>query len=242
MASIDDLTQESGFVFEGEVQKLGASSATGYPASAETAIVKVTQIVKTTPSLEGYSGQEVTVHLQAPVSLKEGQRAVFFTHGTHYGDGLVVAELGHHAQGAGEMAAELNPALEATRLHDLTQRTAQAELVITGVASAPKRHAHPAIDGTWHRVSEHAADWHVTTVTVESVEKGDHKEKTKDVYFAASTDIAWYRSPKIKEGDRGVWLLHHRDHRGHAVPGLAVTHPLDFRPAEEAELVRSLVK
>ena len=242
MASVHDLAHQSGFVFEAQVERLGASTATGYPAVPETAIVRVTRIVKSTPALSGYEGQQVTVHLQAPVSLKEGQQAVFFTHGAHYGDGLVVAELGH-VVGAASDSAELPNAIQESNVAEMTQRLAQAELVVSGVASAPRRHEPPPAEGAARRrVSEHDPDWWVSTITIESVEKGVYADKTTEVFFPNSMDIAWHRAPKVKEGDRGVWLLHNRDVYGKAVPGRAVTHPLDFRPVEDLDHVRSLLK
>lgn len=143
------------------------------------------------------------------------------------------------------MGAELPNAIQASAQVEMMQRLAQAELVISGVASAPRRYVAPqaaAAATAPRRISEHDPDWWVSTVTVETVEKGVNPDKTKDVLFPNSRDIAWYRSPKIKEGDRGVWLLHNRDYRGKAVPGHAVTHPLDFRPIEELNRVRSLLK
>jgi hypothetical protein len=108
---------------------------------------------------------------------------------------------------------------------------------------AASRHHAPASEaGTWRRVSEHDPDWWVSTINIETVEKGDQKEKTADVLFPNSMDIAWHRAPKIKEGDRGVWLLHNRDVYGKAAPGRAISHPLDFRPIEDIEHVRSLLK
>jgi hypothetical protein len=62
------------------------------------------------------------------------------------------------------------------------------------------------------------------------------------VLFARSMDIAWYGAPKVKAGDRGVWLLHRRDTRGKPVPDLAIVHPLDFQPAPELENVRALLR
>src|ERR1700733_7889875 len=140
MASIEELTQQSGFVFEAQVQQLGASSASGYPAAAETAVVRITKILKSTPALSGYEGQEITVHLQTPVTLKTGQQAVFFTHGVHYGDGLVVGEIGHSPGAAASNQAELSSAAQAGDDFEFQQRLAQAELVITGRAGDPKPH------------------------------------------------------------------------------------------------------
>ena len=223
MASVHDLTHQSGFVFEAQVEQLGASTASGYAASAETAIVRVTHIIKSTPALSGYEGERITVHLKAPVSVTVGQQAVFFTHGIHYGDGLVVAELGNTPGAASAIDSELHTALQASGDAEISQRLAQAELVVTGVAGPPRRYTAPqATPGPLRRPSEHDPDWWTSTITIETVEKGVHTAKTTDVLFACSMDIAWHRSPKVKEGDRGCWMLHNTDHRGRPVPARAV--------------------
>jgi hypothetical protein len=243
MPSIHDLALQSGFIFEAQVERLGASTASAYPAAPETAVVRVSRIIRATPALAGYEGQRITVHLQAPVAVKEGDQAVFFTHGTHYGDGLVVAELGHARGVASGMAEQLNGAMQSSAAAEVMQRLGQAEVVVSGVASTPRRHEPPASEaGTSRRVSEHDPDWWVSTINIDTVEKGDQKTKTAEVFYPNSMDIAWYRAPKIKEGDRGVWLLHNRDVYGKAVPGLAVTHPVDFRPIQDLEYVRSLLR
>jgi hypothetical protein len=207
----------------------------------------VTKILKATPSLAGYEGQLVTVHLQAPASHQVGQQSVFFTHGIHYGEGLVVSEIGTVGGGVTALAPDFNNAAQASADTEMTQRLAQAELVISGVASDPKPYmagpaAAPGVEMPIRRVSEHDPDWWSATVSVDSVEKGTHSGKTADVIYPNSMDVVWFRAPKIKAGDHGVWLLHNRDHRGRPVPALAVTHPLDFRPIAEAERVRNLLK
>jgi hypothetical protein len=137
-------------------------------------------------------------------------------------------------------------AVQASADTEMTQRLAQAELVVSGSASAPKPYSPPSIAmaaGTpIRRVSEHDPDWWSATITVDSVEKGSHSAQTTEVLYPNSMDVVWSRSPKIKKGDRGVWLLHNRDHYGKPVPALAITHPLDFRPIAEASRVRSLLK
>jgi len=243
MPSIHDLTHQSGFVFEGQLERLGASTATQYPAVAETAIVHITRIIKSTPALAGYGGLRVTVHLRAPVILKEGEQAVFFTHGTHYGDGLVVAEIGHIVGGASNIAGQLSAAVQSSQVPEMVQRLAQADLVVSGVASAPRRHElKTATAISPRRISEHDPDWWVSTITIETVEKGVYKDKTTEAFFPNSMDIAWHSVRKIKQGDRGIWLLHNRDIYGKAVPGRALSHALDFRPAQDLDHVRSLLK
>jgi hypothetical protein len=119
---------------------------------------------------------------------------------------------------------------------ELTQRLAQADTVISGVVVATVPFQAQGLG------SEHSPDWQRATIEIESVEKGHVTAKTIDVLFANSTDIAWYRSPKLKKGDRGVWLLHKRDPFGRATPGLAVVHPADQRPIADLERVRGLLK
>jgi len=124
---------------------------------------------------------------------------------------------------------------------ELMQRLTQTDLVITGVAGAPRKYlAEPATPGP-RPVSEHDPDWWVSTIKVESVEKGVHAGGTVDILFPHSMDIAWARSPKVKEGDHGTWLLHHRDQYGKVVPSYAVVDPLDFQPIEQIHRVRTLV-
>jgi hypothetical protein len=245
MPSVHDLMHRSGFVFEGTVEQLGASSSSTYPAAEQTAIVQVTRVVKSTPALSGFQGQRVTVHLTPPVTIAAGQRATFFTHGVHYGDGLVLTEVGLIQEAAALAPTDLSAAVQASADTDMTQRLAQADLVVSGVAAAARPLNPPqalAAGVPLRHISEHDPNWWVVTVTVDSVEKGDHDAPTKDVLFANSTDIAWARAPKIKQGDRGVWLLHTTDVYGRPVPAHAVTHPLDFQPASEVARVRSLVK
>jgi len=240
MPSVHDLTQQAGFVFEAEVEQLGASTASGFPATSETAVVGVTKIFKGPASLAQFAGQRVTVVLQRPVNLKAGQSASFFTHGLHYGEGLVVREVGNVPPEA-TMNSQVNSAAQAGSDNDLTQRLAQADMVVTGVAGAPKKYVADPTAGP-RRISEHDPDWWVSTIKVDSVEKGVHSGATKDILFPHSMDIAWHRSPKVKEGDRGTWLLHNRDQYSKSVPSHAVVHPLDFQPMVQLERVRALLK
>jgi hypothetical protein len=241
MVSIQDLTVQAPFVFEGQIEQLGASAVNGFPASSETAVVSVTSILKSSQSLAGYVGQRVTVQLQPPVTLQAGQGAVFFTEGVYFGDGLVVREIGNAPSGEPTMAAQMNSAAQAGEESEMAQRIAQADLVVTGTASEPARFVSAQAGGG--RVSEHDPDYFSVTITVETVEKGAATPgQAIQVLFPNSNDIAWYRSPKIKAGDHGVWLLHNRDLSGKPVPGLAVIHPLDFRPIEELGRVRALLR
>ena len=119
---------------------------------------------------------------------------------------------------------------------ELTQRLAQAEIVVSGVVVAVAPFDGPQLG------FNHAPDWQKATIQIDTVEKGKTTTKTIDVLFASSTDIAWSRSPKLKKGDSGVWLLHSHDTFGRPVQGLAVVHTADHQPITELARVRELLK
>ena len=119
---------------------------------------------------------------------------------------------------------------------ELAQRLAQADIVTSGVVIATGP-VQPSRSGF-----EHGPDWQQATIEIETVEKGKVASKTITVLFSNSTDIAWYRSPKLKKGDRGVWLLQNRDPFGKATPDLAVVHAADCQPIAELDRIRGLLK
>lgn len=121
---------------------------------------------------------------------------------------------------------------------EVAQRLAQAEVVISGVVLSVARFGgqRPAF------LSQHDPEWWQATIEVQTVEKGKVASKTMAVLFANSKDVAWYNSPKMKQGDHGVWLLGNRDPFGKPVPGLAVVHPLDCQPIAQLERLRALLK
>ena len=57
-------------------------------------------------------------------------------------------------------------------------------------------------------ISEHDPLWREAVVAVDAVEKGHHPGDQAVVQFPASRDVAWYRVPKLQEGQQGVFLLH----------------------------------
>ena len=121
---------------------------------------------------------------------------------------------------------------------ELAQRLAQAEIVVSGVVQSVSRYgaARPNF------LSTHDPQWWLAIIEVQTVEKGKVTGKTIQVLFSNSSDVAWFRAPKLKPGDRGVWLLQNRDPFGKPVPELAVVSPHDSQPIGELERVRSLLK
>ena len=119
-----------------------------------------------------------------------------------------------------------------------SQRLAQAETVISGTVTAIA--AGPAKRPPF--LSQHDPDWWHATIGVESVEKGNVAGKMATIFFANSSDVAWYKAPKLAKGDHGVWLLQNKDSFGKPTPGPAVIDPLDSRPISELAKARALLK
>ncbi len=239
--SVQDLMNQSAFVFQGSLDKLGASAALGFTATPETAIVEITKILKGPPALSRFAGKQITVLMQGPVTLKAGDKAVFFTNGLHFGDGLAVREVGNIVDALETVEAQVTRAIQTTSDTQLAVRLAQAETVISGVASAPVSFAGGA-KAAKVPTSEHDPDWWQSTIEIATVEKGGVTAKAIVVLFANSSDIVWYQSPKIKKGDDRIWLLQNRDIFGKTVPGPTVVHPLDVQPITELERIRTLLK
>lgn len=246
--SVKELTDQSSFIFEGVVRRLGAVTTSGIRPTPEMAVVQVTKILKGPPALSGYGGREITVLLHEHESVTTGLRAVFFTNGLYFGDGLAVREVGRLDARGEALEREVHHAMERASEEQLLDRLERAELVVSGTAVETRPH-EPAARAN-RPVSEHDPDWWECVIKVETVEKGEHKTKKKGdappreviTLFAHSTDIAWYRSPKFEKGSTGIWLMQRIELRGEPVPELVTAHVLDFQPISQLERIRALLK
>lgn len=247
-ASVQDLTNQSSLVFEGAVRRMGAVTTSGIQATPEMAVVHIAKVLKGPSTLSGFSGKEITVKIHQHDAVREGQRAVFFTNGLYFGDGLVVSEVGRLDAAGPTLEREVHDAMERASDERLFQRLVKAEIVVSGVAIETRPYEPP---GPARRLgSEHDPDWWECVIKVETVEKGDVKTKEKGrtpareviTLFAHSLDIVWYHSPKFEKGSTGIWLMQRFELRGEPVPELVTVHVLDFQTISELERIRTLLK
>jgi hypothetical protein len=248
--SVEDLTNQSSFVFEGAVRRMGAITTSGIHATPEMAVVHITRVLKGPAVLSGFNGQEITVQLHRHEGVHEGLRAVFFTNGLHYGEGLVVREVGRLDARGPALEREVHDAMERASDEQFFQRLEKAEIVVSGeaVETRPYEPFHRAD----RPVSEHDPDFWECIIKVETVEKGEVKEegRTKEkvkarhvvTLFAHSFDIRWYQSPKFEKGSTGIWLLQRFELNGEPVPELVTVHVLDFQPLSQLERIRALLR
>ena len=245
--NMEEYVAESTVIFKGRVEEVQASNLKILPASNQTILVRVEEVLSAAKTMPSLKGALVTVHVKDPGSLKVGDRATFFTTGWLYGENIALQEVAHSS-------AEPNSEALRKQIVDLQSRTddqkveariQHASLVITGKVLATRRFAG---EGPVRSNSEHDPDWWTADVEVQSYMKGQPAAAPArvTVLYANSRDVMWIRSPKLKEGEQGIWIVAEYKPGGlfpqTRTPILGVLSPLDFHPLGERERIARLIK
>ena len=224
-----------------EHQVVGIGDREVVPASARTAVVHVEEILSGSETVGDFAGQDITVELLRPESVKVGQEAVFFSNLLAYGKTVAVREVGHvdSKEFTAQSRGELKQALQSQPDRELQKRIAEAEVVVVGKVVSYK----PAA-GQEERppVSEHAPEWWQAEVHVEAIEKGKPGAEALVVYVPHSDDIRWYGAPKIVVGQEGIFLLRRVSIAELKIEGFSVTSSLDVQPMERRERIRDFLQ
>jgi hypothetical protein len=266
----NDPSDNAKFLFKGTVQKLNATTLAQVPKTDETAIVRVDEIFHAPPALAKTLGKQITVKLAKGIRPKVGDQVLFHATGWLFGDSVAVESVKQEkpALAARTMLSEgvSDPAQNLAH-RELQNRVADAEMVIEGEVSSihlPQTESvfTASSANSAKPVSEHDPKWRDAVVSVGKVHKGEPGAKQVVVRFPSSTDVQWYRAPKFRTGDRGVWMLQHSKEpagAGKAVrrkkPSKALMaltaipegsvytalHPMDFQPANKLTTVGPVI-
>jgi hypothetical protein len=235
------LVDEAGFIFVGKVIRHGESDPErAFERASQIVIVEVQEILRSTDVLRGLVGTEVIVVSQNAAAVTDGDVGVFFTNCVSLGDQVLLREVAYRKVSP-ESVHEITNSVTAVDQRPLSELVVRADIICTGQVASVK-----ALDRPFPPSSEHDADWSIAGVSVESVLKGSTSKKTIEVLFASSKDIVWFKSPKLHEGDSGVFILQTREER-EAPAELAptvyqATDPLSFVPDEQLADVQRLIK
>jgi hypothetical protein len=238
--SVEQQIQKSSYIFVGTVQKKNATTMPLVPASDRTAIVRVEEVLSAPKTLADYTGRDVTVQLRDGSTVKAGDRLAFFTNGGMFGGSVALVEVGHVEAGRDtqDLRRQIAQAFQEKDDEDLGKRIAKASLIVAGKVLK----TGPAKLSERQPLSEHDPQWQEAEIAIEVVQKGQFSAHTVSVLFAGSTDMMWFRSPKLKEGEDGIWLLHKGAVRW---PGIKdrylVVDPLDFQPRDQGDRVKRLL-
>jgi hypothetical protein len=210
---VKDLVRRTPISFVGTVQHLNAATSRDVPIDDHTAVVSVDLVLHAPDALKGLEGQRVTVQLSADVELPaEGDQLVFFVEGLAFGESIAVAEVGrapvdvlatHASSAAGDLVqptpfADVEREIETEALLDHVDAAAAVVVAtVTGLEQAQPK-----------GFSEHDPDWWRATLEVRQVVRGDLEPGPVQVLYPNSLDIAWYRVPKPKASQDGIWILH----------------------------------
>jgi hypothetical protein len=232
---LQDLVRNSQFVFRGTIRQVGSATLPGIRVSDQTAVVTVDEVLKAPARLGDYTGRTITVQLRQPVAADHA--LVFFTTSWLYGTGLAVREVGRLDAQPAALRLRIADAEKKMADDKLQARIRNAELVVVGRVTA-LRDLNPGRAP----LSEHDPLWRRASVTIQSVEKGTPAGATVSVLFPASNDVMWYRSPRFKVGQEGIWILDRDVAKQFGVEGFTALDPLDFHPKAELERIRRLIR
>lgn len=236
--NMDQLIRQSTFIFVGTVEGLNATTMKSVKASDATAVVRINKLIEAPGAPPDLTGKSITVQMRRPGSLRVGQQATFFTKGWLLGNSMAVIEVDHSLEPKTQSVQERVSAVHQQMADEkLQSEIATAEAIVNGTVRA----VHPAKIG--HIGSEHDPDWYQAEITVAATLKGKVGRDTVTVLFPYSDDVMWHNSPKFKEGEQGIWLLHRNQVR---LPGVedqyTTLRTLDFQPQSQMERVQRLLK
>ena len=230
-ASVRNLRRESRFVFTGSVEGTARSTLSLLPAGSRTAVLHVDRIHYAPDDLQDQADQSVTLLFADEFTALPNQRWVFFTIPILFGETMAAREVGRieapdDVEALQELIARVTAEMtgEEVRVH-----VRSTDAVVRGRVVSVRR----VSETTALTTSEHDPDWWAAVVHVIRALKGDHTGEI-EVRYPNSHDIRWYRAPKLREGQEGLFLLH-RDGREVGGVALSLIHPDDFLEGDEGD-------
>lgn len=235
--TLKDLTAASDYIFRGTVLRPGAANLEIVEPSERTAVVRVDEVLKASPSVDDFTGREVTVILSRPEAVRAGQAQVFFGTIGLAGESLGILELGRAADG-GHLKARIARAQGVLFESTLRAKLAAADLAVSGrVLSTRATYSEPK-SGV---LTEHDPLWWEAQLEVKAVLQGATAQKTVPFWFPTGADAMWVTAPKAAIGSDGIWLLHRYEVAGRGVV-FAVLNSEDLLTAAEAKVAQKWVK
>jgi hypothetical protein len=230
---------DSPFVFSATITAPASSNVKLVAAGPRMAVARVDEVLRATPTLADFAGALVTIELPENVSLKKGDEAVFFTTPTIYAEHVAVRANRVVPARRGDAAAREQVQAEVQRAIDapLVEKLARAQTVLVGTVT----NVQPAPNERLPVESEHDPRLFIADVRVEQPLKGQPGARVT-VLFSASIDVMWYRSPKVRPGDRRIFLIQREE-----IPNLrtslpTILEPLDVLAMSELPRVTTLLQ
>ncbi|MGK7918005.1 MAG: hypothetical protein AB4038_21130 [Prochloraceae cyanobacterium] len=99
-----------------------------------------------------------------------------------------------------------------------------------------------AVSNQRQPLSEHDPQWTKALIDIKMIEKGQLSQPKLTVMFPDSMDVMWYKVPKFKKNQEGLWLLERRQIQEIGKKAYTAIDPLDFQPLNEPNYIRELIQ
>ena len=249
--AIYSLAARSSIVVSGTVLRSGASLEPMLPASSRTVVISIEQMYAGREIAGDKRGHSATVILSRPMSLRPGAKALFFGEPRFIGSEITIADAGEaplDVRGQAQLVQPVIAGVQARRDAPIKERLAVAALVARGIVERvePLREKELA--------DEHDPEFRLAYVRVTSALAGGDRRTTVPILFAASRDIVWFNSPKLRPGEDAIFIAHAPQENELAMlrsspafelarrnGALLVTQPYDVLPPMEERRVANLI-
>ena len=241
------LVRQSDIIFAGTVTRPG--------------VVRVDQVFEKPAAVSLVKGDTVTVLPSRGGSppLNPGMRAIFYTRGWIYGQGVTVRAVGQETIGpqlaavAGTGTAQQDLVARARQQvndADLKARIQAAAMVVVGRVEQIRAPAYTGAPARPRRFTEHDPNWQEAIIHVDEGLKGATAGERVVVRFPGSRDVAFVGTPRFAAGQEGTFLLRKDTATGsplalmagQTVQAYTALHRLDVLSKQDAQHVRTLMR
>lgn len=226
------------YAFTGKVVQRNAATIPGVPLAPTVAVVALIVVFRTPTIVRLHAGAQITVVTKSASDPPIDEGVLWEADGWLYGRSIAVVERSHRliSVAPGQLVEQLVNEHEVAAREALRERVRLADVVVSGKVVATRE--LPVHKGS---LSEHSPLWAEATLEP-VVEKGQVPEGPLHVYYAASQDIRWVRSPKPAVGEQGVWFLHRQYVDALKGEALTLLDARDAHPIAALARVRALVR
>jgi len=235
MERVDELVEESSYVFKATVTQLNASNEPAVRAGPGLIVARVDEAFRAreTVGVENLRGREVTIQL-ANGSLAVGENVIVLATEWVYGAQIAVRAVAHY-KATSQTEKAVVEAVERLPTRLLEARLDRAALVVDGEVESIK--ASPVPDGQMLR----SPSYKLAVVRVVSALKGKPGEHV-NVLFPTSPAPPWRFAPRLKEHESAVLILHHETALKAPAGFYTVLEAGDVHPRDALGSIKSLLK
>lgn len=234
-SNIENLVQQSTFIFVGTVTKHHAVTMPIVPVSDSTIVLMVDQILEAPKILGDFAGIEITIKIKSIPVPKIDEQAVFFAKGWLLGEGIAVEEVGRlKKENLKNLLRQIAVARKNIADKILKDRIIIANLIVVGKIASIKEPTKPTEADL---ITEHYALWQEARLEIEEVLKSDKSLKSISLFFPGTKDVAWIEAPRFKVHQKGIWILQKMEQRD----SYTALDPLDFQLMEQLERIKKLI-